>query len=179
MGFLKNMRNKSEAERTKLALVLAALVAVIILVFWLISLSGRFSESRQNTPEKAKPFQAITSLFSAGFSEVREENETRKSLFSRDRSSANDEEGSAYADFGDNLVGDIESLENTPSFQELLNQFDLPSPDSVETSGETDGETEVQTETQAETSSTAEQQDQGNGEVEVIEVQDGDEVQDE
>jgi hypothetical protein len=108
MKLLQKIREKPEDERNKIAVGIALVIVIIIAIFWLMSLSGRFKKSRENTPETVKPFSVLENIFSRGVTDVRNENNSENTLLVPE-----DTNNESY-----DLSG--------KSFQELLNEFSLP-----------------------------------------------------
>ena len=102
MGLLKKIRSKDPKERHVYAMITALICVVVIIIFWIMGISGRFERSEEETPEGTKPFQVIGNMFSSGFREFQEErprlrdiNAEDDDLFIEDGDPSNDDLPSA------------------------------------------------------------------------------------
>jgi hypothetical protein len=56
---LHTLRKKSEHTRMILAIVLAVVITSVVVVFWIWSTTGRFSESKEQVQDGMKPFGVL------------------------------------------------------------------------------------------------------------------------
>lgn len=75
---LDTLRKKSENTRIVITVVAALVITIAITAFWLWSISGRFSQAREETPETTKPFAVLGSIFSEVTQDIKSLRETRE-----------------------------------------------------------------------------------------------------
>lgn len=73
MGVLEKIRSQDKAKRRMYAMIATGVFMVIIIIFWIMGMAGRFERSQEDTPEGARPFQIIGNMFSSGFQQFQEE----------------------------------------------------------------------------------------------------------
>lgn len=122
---LSKLRTKSEKTRIIVAFAVAFFATAIIVVFWIWSMSGRFSDSREQVKDEAKPFNVLVDSFGSIFSDYQQGRAEQKAQRAQIQAAIETQQ--------EENIAQEESLENSDTVGEEEATGEMSGEQSVET----------------------------------------------